>query len=34
MKAYKTKYSHGHFIEADTKRRLLPIQGEEYIVWT
>lgn len=32
MKAFKVTYSHGHFIDKETKKRIMPIQGEEYII--
>lgn len=32
MKAFKAIYSHGHFIDLETKERLIPIQGEEYTI--
>jgi hypothetical protein len=30
MKAFKVKYYHGHFIDVETKKRILPVQGYEY----
>ena len=32
MKAFKAIYQHGHFIDVETNRRLVPIQGENYII--
>jgi hypothetical protein len=32
MKAFKVKYDHGHFIDQETNRRVLPIQGGEFII--
>ncbi len=32
MKAFKVKYSHGHFIDVETNLRLIPVQGEEYTI--
>lgn len=32
MKAFKVTYSHGQFIDNDTKKRIIPKQGEEYII--
>lgn len=32
MRTYKVIYEHGHFIDTETKQRVIPIQGEEYII--
>lgn len=32
MKAFKVIYQHGHFIDKETKQRILPMQGAEYII--
>lgn len=32
MKAFKVIYKHGHFIEVETKKRIIPVQGAEYII--
>ncbi|ULQ55059.1 hypothetical protein KJS94_10450 [Flavihumibacter rivuli] len=32
MKAFKTIYSHGHFIDVETQQPLVLIQGEEYTI--
>lgn len=32
MKAFKVIYKHGHFIDLETKQRLVPVQGAEYII--
>jgi hypothetical protein len=32
MKAFRAIYSHGHFIDVETKHRLVPVQGEEYTI--
>lgn len=32
MQTFKVKYIHGHFIETDTKKRILPVQGAEYVI--
>jgi hypothetical protein len=32
MKAFKVIYQHGHFIDKESKLRIIPVQGEEYII--
>ena len=32
MKAFKVIYKHGHFIDLETKQRLIPVQGYEYTI--
>jgi hypothetical protein len=32
MKAFKVIYQHGHFIDKETRRRVVPVQGAEYII--
>jgi hypothetical protein len=32
MKAFRVIYKHGHFIDIETKQRLVPVQGAEYII--
>jgi hypothetical protein len=32
MKAFKAIFSHGHFIDKESKKRLVPVQGAEYII--
>lgn len=32
MKAFKVVYRHGHFIDKETKRRIILVQGAEYII--
>lgn len=32
MKAFKVKFSHGHFIDIETNKRLIPVQGHEYLI--
>ena len=32
MKAFKVIYKHGHFIDVETKQRLIPVQGAEYTI--
>ncbi len=32
MKAYKVIYRHGHFIDVITQKRLIPVQGSEYMI--
>ena len=32
MKAFKVVYQHGHFIDKESKKRIIPVQGEEYII--
>lgn len=32
MKAFKAIYSHGHFIDIETKERIIPVQGAEYTI--
>jgi len=32
MKAFKVIYKHGHFIDVETRQRLIPVQGAEYII--
>ncbi len=32
MKAFKVIYKHGHFIDVESKKRLIPVQDEEYII--
>lgn len=32
MNAFKAIYSHGHFIDVESKKRLIPVQGAEYTI--
>ena len=32
MKAFNVQYSHGHFIDVETNKRIIPVQGEKYII--
>ena len=32
MQSFKVIYQHGHFINKESKRRIIPVQGEEYII--
>ncbi len=32
MKAFKVIYRHGHFIDVETQKRLIPVQGAEYTI--
>ena len=32
MKAFEAIYQHGHFIDIETKKRLIPVQGEHYVI--
>jgi hypothetical protein len=32
MKAFKVIYKHGHFIDVETKQRLIPVQNAEYTI--
>lgn len=32
MKSYKVKFIHGQFIEEETQKRIIPIQGKSYII--
>jgi hypothetical protein len=32
MKAFKVIYQHGHFIDKESKERIIPVQGQEYII--
>lgn len=32
MKAFKVIYQHGHFIDKDSNKRIVPVQGAEYII--
>ena len=32
MKGFKAIYKHGHFIDVETNKRLIPVQGEEYTI--
>lgn len=32
MKAYKVIFKHGHFIDLETQKRVIPIEEGEYII--
>jgi len=32
METFNVKYEHGHFIDKENKKRIIPIQGKEYII--
>ena len=32
MKAFRVIYTHGHFVDIETNERLVPVQGEEYVI--
>jgi hypothetical protein len=32
MKAFKVIFQHGHFIDQETQKRILPVQGKEFII--
>jgi hypothetical protein len=32
MKTYKVIFKHGHFIDVDSQLRIIPIQGQEYVI--
>lgn len=32
METYKVKYIHGQFIDQNTKQRIIPVQGAEYVI--
>ena len=32
MKAFKVIFQHGHFIDTETGKRLIPVQGAEYYI--
>lgn len=32
MKAFKVIYKHGHFIDQETGKRIIPVQGEDYVI--
>ena len=32
MKAFKVVYQHGHFVDKESKKRIIPVQGAEYII--
>ncbi|HNQ67821.1 MAG TPA: hypothetical protein PKN32_05550 [Bacteroidales bacterium] len=32
MKAFKVIYQNGHFVDIETKKRIIPVQGAEYVI--
>ncbi len=32
MKAFKVTYQNGHFVDVETKKRVIPVQGAEYVL--
>jgi hypothetical protein len=34
MKTFKVIYERGHFIDKETRKRILPVQGEEYMLFS
>jgi hypothetical protein len=32
IQTFTVKYSHGHFIDVNTKQRIIPVQGVEYVI--
>src|SRR5690554_2565375 len=32
IQSFTVKYSHGHFIDSNTNQRIIPVQGQEYVI--